>query len=368
MKKRKVIIGSGALVAVLLAAVLVSYSFYTQAIATAEMMIKKEMLIMAEQTAHNIEDLIKDYAVETEWLAELPLIRTIQEPETTVFLDDERNDKPYMRMVVREDKDGILTYINPPNALQGALGKDFSFRDYFRQARETGKVAVSGMIESGQYAEVKDRFKGIVIAAPLFAADGSFDGVVGSVIAVSDIARRFVLPVQVGNEGYAWMLDEAGVTMVHPEAAMIGEKMAERDIMGKNDSARLFRGETGYGEYTRQGSKEKKLLAFSPVKVAQHIWPVGVSVPYREVEMLVYPIYTRLIILMIFVVGILLGGGVVFMRKTAEVESLKEQIIALEIKIDDEKRYRDVESITETDYFKVLAERVEEMQSEQNRG
>lgn len=362
------IIGAGTLVAVLLAAVLVSYSFYTQAIATAEMMIKKEMLIMAEQTANNIEDLIKDYAMETGWLAEQSLVRVINEPETTVFLDDERNDKPYMRIVVREDKDGILTYVNPSNALQGALGKDFSFRDYFKQAKETGKVAISGMVESGQYAEVKDRFKGIVIAAPLFAADGSFDGVVASVIAVSDIAKRYVLPVQVGHEGYAWMLDGEGVTMVHPEASMIGVKMAERNIMEKGGFDRMFRGETGYGGYSRIGSNEKKLLAFSSVKVAQHIWPVGVSVPYREVEMLVYPIYTRLIILMIFVVGIILGGGVVFMRKTAEVENLKEQIIALEIKIDDEKRSRDVESITETDYFKVLAERVEEMQSEQNRG
>ena len=368
MKRRKLIIGSGALIVVLLAAVLVSYSFYTQAIATAEMMIKKEMLIMAEQTANNIEDLINDYAMETGWLAEQALVRVIKEPETTLFLDDERDDKPYLRMVVREDKNGILTYVNPPDALQGALGKDFSFRDYFKLAKETGKVAVSGMVESGQYAEVKDRFKGIVIAAPLFAADGSFDGVVGSVIAVSDIAKRFVLPVQVGNEGYAWMLDEAGVTMVHPDAAMIGQNMLERDVMGKNDSDRLFKGESGYGEYSRRGAKGKKLLAFSSVKVDRHIWPVGVSVPYREVEMLVYPIYTRLIILMIFVVGILLGGGVVFMRKTAEVESLKEQIIALEIKIDDEKRSRDVESITETDYFKILAERVEEMQSEQNRG
>ena len=362
--KRQVIIGFGSVLALLLVALLISYSFYEKAKETAEKMISKEMLIMADQTARGIEDLIKDYVVETEWLTELPQIRKIREPETTVFLDKERKDKPYMRLVVREDRNGIVTYINPPDALKGIIGKDFSFRDYFKAARSTGKVAISGMIESGQYEEVKDRFKGIVIAAPLFTPDGTFDGVLGSVIAITDIANRFVLPVTVGSKGYAWMLDGQGVTMVHPDAGSIGEKVAERNVIAKSLLDRMFRGEKGFGEYTRPGEKGKKLMAFSAVKVDGHIWPVGVSVPYTEVEMLVYPIYTRLLILMIFVVGIILGGGVVFMRKAAEVRRLKDKIVALEIRIDEKKRSRDVESITETDYFRTLAEKAEEMKVE----
>jgi len=362
--RRQVIIGFGSVLGVLLAAVLVSYSFYQKAIETAETMIRKEMLIMADQTARGIEDLIRDYMVETEWLAELPRIRKVREPETTTFLDKERKDKPYMRIVVIEDRNGILKYINPPDALKGVIGKDFSFRDYFQKAKDTGKVAVSDMIESGQYEDVKDRFKGVVIAAPLPGPDGGFNGVVGSVIDVTDIAKRFVLPVRVGKEGYAWMLDENGVTMAHPEAGRVGEKVTERNLIAKALLDRILKGEKGFGEYTRSGEKGKKIIAFSAVKVDGHVWPVGVTVPYSEVEMLVYPIYTRLLILMIFVVGIILGGGVVFMRKAAEVKRLKQEIVALEIRIDEEKRSQAVESITETDYFRTLAEKVEAMKAE----
>jgi hypothetical protein len=64
--------------------------------------------------------------------------------------------------------------------------------------------------------------------------------------------------------------------------------------------------------------------------------------------------------LMIFVVISIVVGGVLFISKLREVKRLKEKMVELEIKIDEERKKKEVEEITGTDYFKTLMEKAEE--------
>jgi len=366
MKRMIIPVGVGVVVIAGLA-VLYSHSIYKQTLKTTEELIKKEMLIMAEQAAEDITELFSDYIVELKWLSELPQIRKIKAKETAEFCDTERKDKPYFHTLFRIDKNGILTFINPPDALPGVMGKDFSFRSYFKEAKQTGKPAISELVESGYYEDVKDRFKAIILSAPVFMPDSGFDGVIGTTMRLKVIAERFINPLKVGKNGYAWMLDNNGTTIAHPEMERIGKTMKEKEREDPPElisliKGRLIKGETGFGEYTYRGVKE--IVAYAPIRAGRHILPVAVSLPYDDVKALVYPMYIRLVMLMFFVAAVVIAGGMIFVMKTMEVKKLKEKIVALAIKIDEEKRARDIASITETDYFRQLVEKVEDIKSD----
>ena len=60
-------------------------------------------------------------------------------------------------LLVRLDERGILTYYVPGDRLKGAEEKDFSFRDYFREVKKTGRPCVSGMFLEIGRASCRER-------------------------------------------------------------------------------------------------------------------------------------------------------------------------------------------------------------------
>ena len=344
--------------------ILLSFAFYESAVEAVEKEVRKELLIMAMQTSNSIENFIQAAITDLSWLSELSYIKKIKEPETSKFLNRLRERKRFFYVIFRLDRNGRCTYVNPKNALPGVIGKDFSFREYFKQAKRTGEPVVSGLLVSGYYKNVKNKYKAVVVAVPIFDKYGRFDGVIGTDIKVSDLARRFILPIRIGKDGYAWMLDGRGVTLVHPDPKNIGKNVitgnVSKDLAHLVESALLTK-TPGTGSYTYKGVK--KLVSFAPVRFDGHVWLVAISIPYKDVHHLVYPMYVRLLGLMIFVVIVTVVGGLLFIKKTREVRKLKEKMVELEIRIDEDRKKKEVEEITRTDYFKTLMEKAEEFKS-----
>lgn len=116
------------------------------------------------------------------------------------------------------------------------------------------------------------------------------------VVNFTEIKQRLVYPLRSGRTGYAWMIDNDGVLLAHPNTAMEGRKAIEvlRELWPEYSSFNLeviidramTRGEEGKGEYTgwHFGEKRltKKLIAYSPIKLNGLLWSIGVSAPYRE--------------------------------------------------------------------------------------
>lgn len=359
-KEKPVIFWLGVISGIIVIALVLSYSFYQSALKAVEGEVRKELLIMAKQTARSIEDLIHTTVADLSWVAKFPEVRNIHEPETTRFFNSLRKKRQFMYVIFILNKQGKCIYVNPRDALPGVIGKDFSFREYFKQARRTGEPVVSGLITSGYYKDVKNKYKAIVVAVPILDKKGNFEGIIGTDIKVSFLAKRFILPLKVGKRGYAWMLDGEGNTLVHPNPKNIGVNVIKANIspdLTHLAERALLTKEAGSGSYTY---KFKKLVSFAPVKFDGHIWLVAVSMPYQDIKELVYPMYLRLVGLMIFVVISIVVGGVLFISKLREVKKLKEKMVELEIKIDEERKRKEVEEITGTDYFKTLMEKAEE--------
>ena len=137
----------------------------------------------------------------------------------------------------------------------------------------------------------------ISISEPIFYK-GDFAGIVRWMIEIDTLSKHFIKPIKVGKKGYAQMLDERGVMLAHPKPQHLG-----KDIMAprkerfpdydwselENIVEKMTKGEEGVGLYhsawwtEEKLERVKKLTAYAPVHIGEHLWSIGVSAGYSEI-------------------------------------------------------------------------------------
>ena len=143
-------------------------------------------------------------------------------------------------------------------------------------------------------------------------------------IDLSRLLTRVMKTIRSGKTGYAWVIDENGMFLYHPESEFVGENAfsvrkkrkpyisyAEINNIMKD---RMLLGEEGTGTYKsgwHRGIEGEitKLIAFTAVKSSvlnwDHVWSVAVVAPISEVEEAVHSVYLRN-----FMVEAALFGGI----------------------------------------------------------
>jgi signal transduction histidine kinase len=156
----------------------------------------------------------------------------------------------------------------------------------------------------------------------------------------SALKDEFIYPIKSGKTGYAWMIDNRGVLLAHPNTSMEGKRVAEvlKELWPENTSFNLetlvdremVKGVEGKGEYTgwHIGEKQltKKLIAYAPIKFNGLLWSIGVAAPYREA---MAPLMESLMGPLVFICGFLavLVVGAFFLS----VQEKRKRIAAQEI-------------------------------------
>lgn len=149
-------------------------------------------------------------------------------------------------------------------------------------------------------------------------------------IDISHLVKTVTRDIHSGKTGYAWVIDESGMFLYHPEETFIGENAftvrkertpyitftAINEIM-KN---RMLQGKDGTGTYIsgwhRGIEKEmEKLIAFTPIKSIvlgnNKKWSVGVVAPISEVEETVRSIYRRNFSVLATLIAVMLVVGLI---------------------------------------------------------
>ncbi len=121
------------------------------------------------------------------------------------------------------------------------------------------------------------------ISAPVTSENGAFlGGVVG--VAKADFLMRYIYSLKLGETGYAFMTDQQGLVIAHPNAAYI-LTFDIRSDPGLHAIARMMlEGKAGTSEYTHEGVR--KVAGFATV--ASTGWKVGVTQDKDEVMALAY--------------------------------------------------------------------------------
>jgi len=167
------------------------------------------------------------------------------------------------------------------------IGISISDRDYFQTAKK-------GRMGNGSIVASKATGMPIFgLCAPIMSKDGVFlGGVLGVVKA--DFLVRYISSLKLGKTGYAFMVDQKGIVIAHPNHEYIMKLDASREGGGmKEITEKMIRQETGTSEYVYKG--EKKIIGFAPMALTG--WSVGVTQHKEEVMALAYT--NRNLILMV---------------------------------------------------------------------
>ena len=265
----------------------------------------------SEALLNDIAESMEDRAVDASvlvserisgWFNELELLsrrETIQTMDWDIqrpILSREAGELGYIRIGVC-DLYGNLRYAE-------GKSEDISGTDFFRLAVE-GKRSITSPYET-------DGEMIISIAVPIRNEPGA---IVGVLVGKTDVngLNSVVADIKVGNEGYAYMIDEKGTTIAHPDKSLVINRDNTRKSL-EDDPAleplaelenKMLNGEQGFGEYVYNGIA--KLMSYAPIKDTG--WSIALTRPKDEAFLMIYNLRNKtLIVTLVFiVVGILVG-------------------------------------------------------------
>ena len=168
---------------------------------------------------------------------------------------------------------------------------------------------------------------------------GAMAGVLAFYLDVHHLANKFTRQIKSGKTGYAWIMDNQGAFLTHPERDFIGRNAftvrKERmpaisfDAINEIQQEKMLTGQEGWGTYLSGwhgglAGEIKKLIAYAPVRLgdptfgkadkAAASWSVAVVAPASEVEGVVHSLYLRQFFLQVIIGFFVLSGTIVMLN------------------------------------------------------
>ena len=151
-------------------------------------------------------------------------------------------------------------------------GINTSERDYFTAAK-AGKANVGSVVKSKASGKPV-----LTFGAPVYSKSKEMIGVVGMIENISFLTDK-VTAVKLGDTGYGYAINAAGIIIAHPKKEYILDLDLSKQEGMKNLVARMTAGEAGAEIYEFKGVK--KVAGFAPVTLAH--WSVAIGREYADV-------------------------------------------------------------------------------------
>jgi two-component system NtrC family sensor kinase len=183
---------------------------------------------------------------------------------------------------------------------------------------------------------------------------GAFAGVLVFYIDAQHLASKFTREIRSGKTGYAWIMDNQGIFLTHPERDFIGKNAftvrkarmpaISFDAINQIQREKMLTGQEGWGTYMsgwHRGmvGRIQKLIAYAPVQLGDSAlvktghgvpcWSVAVVAPASEVEGVIHSVYLRQFWLQVIIGFVVLSGTIVMLNFRYEQqfsESLEQEV------------------------------------------
>ncbi len=284
-------IGALAGVAVTIAILYMVYLSHNEFEETMVFQTQKQLLPIAKATARTLEESIAHHLEALKAFSKNPSFQEQNQQYRLlkILYETRKEDADAIYLL---DPNGIVLYRHPSKVGgKDRVGVSLSDRPGVSYVLKERKPYVSEVFHN-KLGELS-----ISISEPIFYED-KFTGIVRWMISMHTLSERFILPVKVGEKGYAWLLDDDGTVVMHPKAEHVGrdimalrkEKFPDYDWSELEDVVeKMTKGKEGVGIYhsawwIEEGFETlKKLTAYAPVHIGNELWSVGVSMGYSEI-------------------------------------------------------------------------------------
>ncbi len=262
---------------------------------TTDKLNEKQMLI-AKQAARSIENFFSEQADHLKYLSDDPDIVSMSIAGRNTISRSYANYSRYISAITRYDSKGNILYSYPnPEKVQG---KNISGQTHVAKLLKEHKPNVSDVFTSVQ------GFPTVAISQPVFDK-GIFIGAIGFLVDFKYIAKTYLEVVQIGDEGYAWMISRDGVELYCPVPGHVGvniSKTSHRFPTVLDMADRMKQGLTGFAVYQYDMSKDRetetvvKHAAFAPVHMQDNLWSIAVATPESEIYSELHNFYRKTLI------------------------------------------------------------------------
>jgi methyl-accepting chemotaxis protein len=230
--------------------------------------VKKDMAALAVTSAGGIGDWLEARKGELSVMAASPAIQS----------GDLAQVVPFLNSVAKDNKTFYaLGYASSNGQAVNSVGVvvDINDREHFKHAIR-GESYVADPVVSRSNGHLMS-----FIAVPV-RVDGKVTAVIYGAVDM-DVLSQKALSVKAGQTGYAYIIEEDGLTIIHPnkELAMKDNSLTNPNVSSevRTFNERMVKGETGIVSVTFQGVT--KYIAFAPVPGVK--WSMAVNAPVSEV-------------------------------------------------------------------------------------
>ena len=187
----------------------------------------------------------------------------------------------------------------------GPSGTNNSDQDYFKWCKERLSPVISNPIHDG--AQVV-----FLMASPILT-NGKFDGLVYGAVDASFLTE-IVSGLHIGESGQAYILDEYGDVIGHPDPSYVVDGVNIID-QAKSDRSvadiaaiheRMIRGESGFDTYKFDG--DSKIFGYAPI-LGEQGWSIGIEASKSEfmASLKTSIMITVLIVLAVIIVAVFIA-------------------------------------------------------------
>jgi methyl-accepting chemotaxis protein len=249
----------------------------------------EHLLIIAKGISDRIEELINEIEHDLTTLTKFPEIQKCVNDSCTYYMQILFDQKQqYLTSIKVLNKNGILEH-GVPKVSQSHIKTDYSREEFFQRAKKIREPFVSEIIED----DVK---KLIYVTVPIYEniTSAKFTGVLVASLDLKTITKSFISPIKFHKTGYAFMLDDKGTILQHPNTEIINKNIFDiiYYIVGEEKAQIAFE---NFREMVsgKEGAKQsysingkKNLIAYAPVQIGNKTLSIGVVIFYDEIKSL----------------------------------------------------------------------------------
>ena len=279
--------------------------------------VKKEMvdglnarqLVHAKQAAKGIEIFFGDHINTLQIFSKNEHITAFDKAGKRLMREFLLSHVGEISIIARIDTRGMILYSEPYD--RKVIGQPVSSMEAFLKVKRANQITVSDVFTN------RRGFKSIIVHAPVIK-NGHFDGTLALLLSFSFIANRYIEDIQIGKDGYAWMVSSNGTELSCPVPSHAGNSVFDNsrtfpDILAM--AQRLIKGEQGVATYIDdriRGNVTRKTIihsVFMPVHLGDNFWSIVVSTPEDQVTGVLSEFRNRLLLIAIL---LLIGIGFFF--------------------------------------------------------
>jgi len=348
-KSMKVAITAIAAVAIFISIIYVAYLSNKGFEKTVVSQTQHELLTIAKAVATSIEEFFRGHSEALTVVSNNPLFqkevyekKRCDEPEIT-FCTIKNHYEAYKKninAITLLDANGIMLHREP--YIKDRVGMDLTDKPGVAYVIREHKPHVSEVFYNnlGNLA--------ISISEPIFYKD-EFAGIVRWMIEINTIAKRFVEPLKIGKNGFAWIFDNKNTVISHPRKDFIGmsvldlvrklhkkkhlvfdESQIQEHIQEQHDYINRVKAEKqGAGVFIDCSTNEKNIVVYKRVQQGGATFNLILLLPYSEIIGPINKHAREIFGLAGFVIIVLGAGGLVLFKSQKEKTRLETEAIYL---------------------------------------